>query len=132
MYAFNVLFTLSAFLGLSTTSVVAVPTVNTDVVVARASNADIKGALDTLKSSTDSILPEIDSLVASGNASEATVTPFIEQLTDALTTANQTLVGFVEAGSSNSVESRQSQDEIAQEIADIITVRLLFFFETFF
>ncbi|KAK6980762.1 Sc15 protein [Favolaschia claudopus] len=87
------------------------------VVDKRSSTADIETVFNTLKSSTDSILPQINSLVSGGTASDATVTPLINDLTAALDTATASL------GELDPVESRkrQSDDEIANLVAGILT-----------
>ncbi|KAF9066336.1 hypothetical protein BDP27DRAFT_1449804 [Rhodocollybia butyracea] len=56
------------------------------------SAADI---FSTLKSSTDTILPQIATLVKAGNASEATLAPLFNDLTTALKTASSSLAPLV-------------------------------------
>ncbi|KAJ7028399.1 hypothetical protein C8F04DRAFT_964021 [Mycena alexandri] len=86
------------------------------VVDKRASTADIETVFNTLKSSTDSILPQITSLVSGGTATDDTVTPLINDLTAALDTATASL-GTLAVGSLK----RQSDDDIANLVAGIIT-----------
>ncbi|KAK7006409.1 Sc15 protein [Favolaschia claudopus] len=88
------------------------------VVHKRSSTADIETVFNTLKSSTDSILPQINSLVAGGTASDATVTPLINDLTAALDTATASLASLDPVGESS---KRQSDDEIANLVAGILT-----------
>jgi len=84
------------------------------VVDKRASTADVETVFTKLKSSTDSILPQIDALVSGGTASDATVTPLIGKLTAALNTATTSL-------SSLPISSkRQTEDEVATVVAGII------------
>ncbi|KIY71318.1 hypothetical protein CYLTODRAFT_441399 [Cylindrobasidium torrendii FP15055 ss-10] len=115
MHASSIFFTLYALLGFATTSVFAIPTVQSGAVAAR-SNADIKATLDTLQTTTSSIIPQIDSAVASGHTDEETYAPLLENLNAALTTAKDSLSGL----SARAIVSRQSQDEIAQQTAAIV------------
>ncbi|KAF7364578.1 Sc15 protein [Mycena venus] len=87
------------------------------VVEKRSSTADIESVLNTLKSSTDTILPQITALTSGGTASDATVTPLISDLTAALDTASASLATL------SPVESRkrQSDDDIANLVAGIVT-----------
>ncbi|KAJ7703678.1 hypothetical protein B0H17DRAFT_1231542 [Mycena rosella] len=85
------------------------------IVDKRASTADVETVFTTLKSSTDSILPQIDALVSSGTASDATVAPLIGELAAALNTATASL-------SSLPISSkRQTENEVATVVAGIIT-----------
>ncbi|KAJ7787944.1 hypothetical protein B0H14DRAFT_3578452 [Mycena olivaceomarginata] len=61
------------------------------VVEKRSSTADIQTVFNTLKGSTDSILPQITALSSGGNASDDTVTPLINDLTAAFDTATASL-----------------------------------------
>ncbi|KAK7000314.1 Sc15 protein [Favolaschia claudopus] len=83
----------------------------------RSSTADVEAVLNTLKGSTDSILPQIDALVSGGTASDATVTPLINELTSALDTASASLGGLSPVSS----RKRQSDDDIANLVAGILT-----------
>ncbi|KAJ7676741.1 hypothetical protein DFH06DRAFT_976328 [Mycena polygramma] len=85
------------------------------VVDKRASTAAVQTVFTKLKSSTDSILPQIDALVTGGKASEATVTPLIGELTTALNTATVSLSSLPPSF------KRQTEDEVATLIAGIIT-----------
>ncbi|KAJ7243070.1 hypothetical protein C8J57DRAFT_1084140 [Mycena rebaudengoi] len=102
---------------LSATFVSASPTFNAGLVEKRASNADIQTVFTTLKSSTDSILPQITDLVSSGTATDATVTPLINDLTTALNTATTSLGGLALPV----LSKRQSNDEVAALVAEILT-----------
>ncbi|KAJ3914544.1 hypothetical protein F5877DRAFT_50255 [Lentinula edodes] len=79
---------------------------------------DIEGVFNTLKSSTDTILPQITSAGQSGNASAATVTPLINELTAAFNTASSSLASL---RTSNRKARRQSEPEISLLVAGIVT-----------
>ncbi|KAJ7436086.1 hypothetical protein B0H11DRAFT_1755268 [Mycena galericulata] len=102
----------ASLLLLSATFVSAIPS---PVVDKRASTADIETVFTTLKSSTDSILPQITALVSGGTATDATVTPLINELTSALETASGSLTGLAIP------LKRQTDAEIATLVAGIIT-----------
>ncbi|KAJ6605177.1 hypothetical protein DFH09DRAFT_967063 [Mycena vulgaris] len=85
------------------------------VVDKRAFTADVETVFTTLKSSTDSILPQIDALVSGGTASDVTVTPLIGELTAALNTATASLSSLPVSF------KRQTEDEVATVVAGIIT-----------
>ncbi|KAJ7581189.1 hypothetical protein C8J56DRAFT_1015903 [Mycena floridula] len=99
-------------------SAVASPTVDSAGLVKR-DNADIQAVLTTLKSSTDTILPQITSLAASGNATDDTVTPIINDLTSALDNATSALAALTP--STRRSLKRQSDDDIANLVAGIVT-----------
>ncbi|KAJ7250702.1 hypothetical protein C8J57DRAFT_1451690 [Mycena rebaudengoi] len=99
---------------LSTTFVSASPTPNGDLVEKRASTADIQTVFTTLKSTTDSILPQIADLASSGTATDETVTPLINDLTTALNTATDSL------GALPALSKRQSDDDVANLVAGIV------------
>ncbi|KAJ3740560.1 hypothetical protein DFH05DRAFT_1581627 [Lentinula detonsa] len=84
----------------------------------RQDTADIETILNTLKSSTDSILPQITSVGQSGNASDTTVTPLINELNTALNTATSSLAALQ---TSSRKARRQSDDDIATLVAGILT-----------
>ncbi|KAJ7183787.1 hypothetical protein C8R46DRAFT_1209927 [Mycena filopes] len=86
------------------------------VIDTRASTADVETVFNTLKSSTDSILPQIDSLVSGGTATDDTVTPLIAELTAALDTATASLGTLALGGL-----KRQSDDDVANLVAGIIS-----------
>ncbi|KAJ7912901.1 hypothetical protein B0H13DRAFT_2472452 [Mycena leptocephala] len=104
---------------LSTTFVSASPTPAAGVALVdkRATTADIETVFNTLKGSTDSILPQITSLVSSGTATDATVTPLINELTAAFDTATASLATL----SPVELRKRQSDDDIANLVAGILT-----------
>ncbi|KAF8060252.1 hypothetical protein FPV67DRAFT_337241 [Lyophyllum atratum] len=81
-------------------------------------SSDVQAVFTTLKTSTDSILPQIDSLVSGGTATDATVTPLIRQLTSALDTATSSLTGIQGPVSTN---GGPSEDEIAALVAGIVS-----------
>jgi len=80
-------------------------------------NAAIEGVLNTLKGSTDTILPQFTSLVQANNASSATVTPLFTELTTALDAATASLAALAPA----SAAKRQSDDDIANLVAGLLT-----------
>ncbi|KIK58218.1 hypothetical protein GYMLUDRAFT_202684 [Collybiopsis luxurians FD-317 M1] len=84
----------------------------------RQDTADIETVLNTLKSSTDTILPQITAIGQAGNASDANVTPLINDLTAALDTASSSLTSLQ---TSSRKARRQSDDDIANLVAGIIT-----------
>ncbi|GAW00228.1 sc15 protein [Lentinula edodes] len=84
----------------------------------RQDTADVEIVLNTLKNSTDTILPQITSVGQSGIASDATVTPLINELTTALNTASSSLASLQ---TSSRKARRQSDDDIANIVAGIIT-----------
>ncbi|KAJ7133364.1 hypothetical protein C8R44DRAFT_611059 [Mycena epipterygia] len=102
---------------LSTTFVSAspAPAAGLSVVDKRASTADIETVFNTLKNSTDAILPQITALVTAGNATDDTVTPLINDLTSALNTTTASLTGL------SASSKRQSDDDVANLVAGIIT-----------
>ncbi|RDB17271.1 hypothetical protein Hypma_001951 [Hypsizygus marmoreus] len=81
-------------------------------------SSDVQAVFLTLKSATDSILPQIDSLVANGNASDATITPLANAVTTALDTASASLAAIP---GPVSTDSGPSKDEIAALTAGIVT-----------
>ncbi|KAJ7432383.1 hypothetical protein B0H11DRAFT_2161819 [Mycena galericulata] len=103
----------ASLLLLSATFVSAIP--SPAAVDKRASTADIETVFNTLKSSTDTILPQITALVSGGTATDATVTPLINELTSALETASGSLTDLAIP------LKRQTDDEIATLVAGIIT-----------
>ncbi|KAJ7250097.1 hypothetical protein B0H12DRAFT_1019314 [Mycena haematopus] len=83
----------------------------------RASTASVETVFNTLKASTDTILPQINSHVSSGTASDATVTPLLNQLTAAFNTASTSLQTIPRVES----RKRQSDQDVAVLVAGIIT-----------
>ncbi|RDB18123.1 hypothetical protein Hypma_000439 [Hypsizygus marmoreus] len=81
-------------------------------------SSDVQAVFLTLKRSTDSILPQIDALVANGKASDATITPLANAVTAAINTASASL-GAIPGPVST--ESGPSKDEIAALTAGIVT-----------
>ncbi|RDB18108.1 hypothetical protein Hypma_000440 [Hypsizygus marmoreus] len=81
-------------------------------------SSDLQAVFLTLKSATDSILPQINALVANGKASDATITPLANAVTAALDTAS---ASFAAIPGPVSTESGPSKDEIAALAAGIIT-----------
>jgi len=87
----------------------------------RASPADVQGVLATLKGHTDTILPQIDALSASGTANEDNVTPLVTQLTTAIDAATGSLTALSVVPRGTAFFKRQSDDDVAQTLAGIIT-----------
>ncbi|KAJ7704771.1 hypothetical protein B0H17DRAFT_920656 [Mycena rosella] len=83
----------------------------------RASTADVATVINTLKTSTDSIIPQINALVSGSTATDATVTPLINDLTAAFDTASASLTTLALTGGLK----RQSDDDIANLVAGILT-----------
>ncbi|KAL5487512.1 hypothetical protein ACEPAI_5620 [Sanghuangporus weigelae] len=90
----------------------------TNIELIKRDNADIEQVFTTLKTSTDSILPQIQSVAASGNATDDNVTPLINQLVSALNSASSSLSGL--SSSSRMLNKRQSDSDIATLVASII------------
>ncbi|KAJ7087016.1 hypothetical protein C8R44DRAFT_900981 [Mycena epipterygia] len=83
----------ASLLLLSATFVSALPTPAAGLaVVGRQSNTDIESVLNTLKSSTDKILPQITAM--GKDAKSANLTPLLNDLTAALKTASGSLEGL--------------------------------------
>ncbi|KAJ7723621.1 hypothetical protein DFH07DRAFT_855672 [Mycena maculata] len=96
------------------------PTVNpagATAVEKRASTADIETVFNTLKSSTDTILPQITALGSSGTATDTSVTPLISELTAALNTATASLAALP----TTETKKRQTEDDIAILAAGLVT-----------
>ncbi|KAF7419612.1 hypothetical protein PC9H_002203 [Pleurotus ostreatus] len=85
---------------------------------ADADTADIAAVFNTLKSSTDSILPQIENLVDSGNANSGNIVPLITQLTTSFSTADASLTEL--KGKPGSGKPGPSKDELAKIIALIL------------
>ncbi|KAJ6585648.1 hypothetical protein B0H19DRAFT_924575 [Mycena capillaripes] len=108
----------SLFLLAATSIVSASPTpAGVAVVDKRSTTADIETVFNTLKGSTDSILPQITALVSGGTATDDTVTPLINDLTAAFDTATASLATLTPVAS----RKRQSDDDVANLVAGILT-----------
>jgi len=83
----------------------------------RQDTSSIEGVLNTLKSSTDSILPQITALGSSGNATTDSLNPLIGQLDAALTTAATSLSSLTPSA----LLKRQSDSDAATLTAGIVT-----------
>jgi hypothetical protein len=103
-----------AFIAVGAVSVFATPA---PVVQKRQDISDVLSVLNTLDASTKSILPQIDSLAASPDATEDDVAPYLQQLADALNLGATSLnsLGPVDATSGG------TKDEVATKTADIYT-----------
>ncbi|KAF9462824.1 hypothetical protein BDZ94DRAFT_1298294 [Collybia nuda] len=80
-------------------------------------SADVQNIFKSLKQSTDSILPRIDSLVSSGNATDKNVGPLVGELTASL---NKTSSSLDAIGGPASTEGGPSQEEIAHLVSGIV------------
>ncbi|PPQ81850.1 hypothetical protein CVT25_013450 [Psilocybe cyanescens] len=88
-----------------------------ETVEKRADISDVLSVISTLKSSTGTIIPQINSLVSDGTASESNVTPLISDLITSLNTASSSLASI---GSVDSTSGGSATD-VANAIAPIIT-----------
>ncbi|KAK1227132.1 hypothetical protein PQX77_009872 [Marasmius sp. AFHP31] len=107
-------FTFVSF-GLVASNPVAAPVPVVDL-TKRADNADVMEVFQTLKASTDSILPQIDELTSSGTANDDNVTPLVNELTAALDQASSSLSTL----DSSETRKRQTDDELANLVASIV------------
>ncbi|KIJ22732.1 hypothetical protein M422DRAFT_39952, partial [Sphaerobolus stellatus SS14] len=89
---------------------------------------DVLAVVDTLQSSTSTILPQIDSLANSGSATQANISPLLANLADALNTASTSL----NAMQANSVTGSSNAKEVANSAAPIITVSARHLCRSFF
>ncbi|KAJ7192439.1 hypothetical protein GGX14DRAFT_595762 [Mycena pura] len=107
----------ASILLLVTSFVSAIPAPAGADVEKRSSTANVASVLNTLQGSTNSILPQINSLASSGTASDATVIPLVTQLIVAIDTAHASL------GQLSPVPSRkrQSEADLAATVAGVIT-----------
>ncbi|KAF7307779.1 Sc15 protein [Mycena kentingensis (nom. inval.)] len=106
----------SLFLLASTSIVSATPVAApAAAAVEKRQAADIQGVLTTLQGTVNDILPQIDSLVSSGTVTDDAAAPLVSSLTAAFDTATESL------GSLDASRKRQSNDEIAQLVAEILT-----------
>ncbi|PPQ89266.1 hypothetical protein CVT25_001350 [Psilocybe cyanescens] len=104
-----------SFLAFTALSVSATP-----VEVEERQTADLSSILavvSVLQGKTQAILPEINSLVSSGSASEDTLTPLISGLVSSLTTASSSLSSIGSVGTTSS----GSASEVASAIAPIVS-----------
>lgn len=115
---FSVLVALVAYAFIAFVQLVsATPVLSTKEMVVKRDNADILGVFTKLKSSLASPCSQINNLVETKTANQANVEPLIQQITSALNTAHSELAALDPA----SVRKRQSDDEVAQLVAGIIT-----------
>ncbi|KAF9462822.1 hypothetical protein BDZ94DRAFT_1290091 [Collybia nuda] len=80
-------------------------------------SSDIQEVFTTLKQTTDSVLPKIDSLASGGTATEAAVAPLIGELTSALNKATSSLASI---DGPVSTDGGPSEQDIANLVAGII------------
>ncbi|THU99750.1 hypothetical protein K435DRAFT_658317 [Dendrothele bispora CBS 962.96] len=117
---FSLFFFLTCFLTFSfvASNPITFPQARSDIVAAaKPQKANVASVLNTLQGQVSDILPQIDSLVSSGNATEDSVTPLIGQLTVALNNAANDLTHIPASG----LSKWQSNDEIANLVAGIVT-----------
>ncbi|KAJ3524634.1 hypothetical protein NMY22_g10911 [Coprinellus aureogranulatus] len=104
-------FAVLAFTGLSA---VASPT---PVIEKRQDVSEVLGVIETLSTAVDAILPQIDSLVTEGTATEETITPLLQGVVDALNTANTSLQGLTPIES----PTEEVETQVATAISDVYT-----------
>jgi len=112
MYAIRLV---ASFFAFGAISALATPT---PVVEKREDVSDVLAIVGTLQSSTGSILPQIDSLVNTDQATEANLSPLLAQLVTALDTSAasfQSLNGKVDQNSGG------SKEEVAAQVATVYT-----------
>ncbi|ESK91114.1 sc15 protein [Moniliophthora roreri MCA 2997] len=86
--------------------------------VERRQEADsIEAVFSNLQASASTILPQIDSLVDSGEASDENVAPLLEQLQSAFDAANTDMTAFTLKGGD---KKSHNKDELAKVIAGIV------------
>ncbi|PPQ70169.1 hypothetical protein CVT25_011766 [Psilocybe cyanescens] len=83
-------------------------------------NAEIMGAISNLQSKTTSILPEINSLVASGIANADTISPLVSALVKSLNTAH-TSISAISAVDTSAVSAPDVANAIGPIASDITT-----------
>ncbi|THH11599.1 hypothetical protein EW145_g557 [Phellinidium pouzarii] len=86
--------------------------------VQKRSDAQLETVFTTLKSSTDAILPQISAMATSGQASETSLTPLVNQLVEALTTAQGSLSSI---GSGSLLVKRVTDEAVAELISGIVS-----------
>ncbi|KAK0454158.1 uncharacterized protein EV420DRAFT_1645012 [Desarmillaria tabescens] len=82
-------------------SLVAATTTTTVVTGAAAAPTSVQDVLNSLKTTTDAILPQIDALVANKTATNTTVAPLLNQVISAVDTATSSIFSQGLAGSNN-------------------------------
>ncbi|TFK34535.1 hypothetical protein BDQ12DRAFT_689452 [Crucibulum laeve] len=110
MFTSRILF---SFLAIGAVSVAASPA---PIIAKRADVSDILTVVSTLNSTTATILPQIDALVASNSANEDSITPLITDLASALGTATTSLASLQGADTSTG----GSADDVAAAIAPVV------------
>ncbi|KIJ33458.1 hypothetical protein M422DRAFT_183219 [Sphaerobolus stellatus SS14] len=98
-------------------AVFAVSLVSAVAIKKRADVSEVLGVVDILKSSTDAILPQIDSLVNSNAATQANISPHLASLVEALNTASTSLHGL----QGNVDTSSSDANEVANAVAPVFT-----------
>ncbi|KAF9048944.1 hypothetical protein BJ165DRAFT_1342870 [Panaeolus papilionaceus] len=110
---------LLSFFAVGAISTLASPTpAPVDVVEKREDVSDVLAVIDTLKTSTGSILPQIDNLVNTNQATTSNISPLLQNLVDAVNTGTaslNTLQGKVDATTGG------TKDQVAQDVAGVIT-----------
>ncbi|KAK0459318.1 uncharacterized protein EV420DRAFT_315050 [Desarmillaria tabescens] len=84
----------------------------------------VSSVLTTLQSELSVILPQIDTLVSSTNASDVTITPLIEDVVSALDNATASLPGLTLSGTQAKILSvaNNTVTEIAQTLDGLLSV----------
>ncbi|KAG9097944.1 hypothetical protein FS749_005047 [Ceratobasidium sp. UAMH 11750] len=115
---FAIFTTLFAYATLGLLQLIAAsPILDTKDMIVKRDNADIMGVMTKLKQDVDPILAKINTLVAQKQATLANVTPLINQLTTTLDGSAADLGKLAPS----SLRKRQSDDEIAQIVAGIVS-----------
>ncbi|KAL5522806.1 hypothetical protein ACEPAG_8824 [Sanghuangporus baumii] len=88
--------------------------------VEKRDEASVQAVVTDLKSTVDTILPQISNLTANNQATEQTVIPLMDQLIQAFGNATTSLVGLSTRSVPGDLEKRQSVFNVAQLISDIM------------
>ncbi|KIY45535.1 hypothetical protein FISHEDRAFT_76392 [Fistulina hepatica ATCC 64428] len=94
---------------------------NSGVVKRTSSADDVISILETLRSSTDEILPQISGLVANGTASDDTVTPLTSSLVSAMNNAASSVKDLASVDSVTDAEQSQIGDLLKTIVDDVLT-----------
>jgi hypothetical protein len=100
------------------TAVTASPVAAVAAVEKRDVNSDVNSVLQGLQGKTNTILPQITALTQGGLVTELAITPLLNDLKSAIDTATADLSKIPHT---TSASKRQSNEQIAQLVASIIT-----------
>ncbi|KIJ55982.1 hypothetical protein M422DRAFT_239159 [Sphaerobolus stellatus SS14] len=113
---------LLSFLSLGVISAVASPAPVAEekrAIEKRADVSDVLGVVSTLQSSSNSILPQIDNLVSTNQATTDNISPLLTLLQTALTTAGTQINSFQSGGFDASTGG--SAQDVANQLAPVIS-----------